>query len=57
MRRKFHKFVVMFAVPSSWRGVVVILTGLGSALKPEHAEAIVSGGLIIAGAISIWLEP
>jgi hypothetical protein len=57
IRKKYAKFLVMMNQPSTWRGVVVVLTGFGSALKPEHSEAIVSGGLIMAGVIAIWLEP
>jgi hypothetical protein len=57
IRNKFVRLVALFNTPSSWRGLVVVLTGLGAALKPEHSEAIVSGGLMLAGVIAIWLEP
>jgi hypothetical protein len=57
MRQKLLRLVALFAQPSSWRGLVVTLTGLGVALKPEHSEAITAGGLIAAGLIAIWLEP
>ncbi len=57
LRNKLRKAVALFNTPSTWRGLVVALTGVGAALKPEHSEAIVSGGLIIAGLIAIWLEP
>jgi hypothetical protein len=57
LRSKIRKAVALFNQPSSWRGLVVALTGVGAALKPEHSEAIVSGGLILAGLIAIWLEP
>jgi hypothetical protein len=57
LRKKLQRAVALFNTPSTWRGVVVALTGLGAALKPEHSEAIVSGGLILAGVIAIWLEP
>lgn len=57
IRRKVQRLVALFNTPSSWRGLVVVLTGVGVGLKPEHAEAITSGGLILAGVIAIWLEP
>jgi hypothetical protein len=57
LRKKLHKFVLMMSAPSSWRGLVVVLTGAGAAISPAHSEAIVSGGLILAGLIAIYLEP
>jgi hypothetical protein len=39
--------------PSTWRGVVVLLTGLGVSLKPEFAESIVTVGALIAGGIAV----
>lgn len=56
-RKRLARMIAMFNSPSSWRGLVVVLTGLGSALTPAHAEAIVAGGLMLAGIIGIWLEP
>lgn len=57
LRRKLQRAVALFNTPSTWRGLVVVLTGIGIGLKPEHSEAIMSGGLIVAGLIAIWLEP
>lgn len=56
LRKKWLRLVALFQQPSSWRGLVVMLTGVGVGLKPEHAEAITAGGLIMAGAVAIWLE-
>jgi hypothetical protein len=39
--------------PSTWRGVVLLLTGLGVSLKPEFAESIVSVGVLLAGGIAV----
>ena len=39
---------------SSWRGLVAILTGLGVALSPEQADAIVALGLSVIGAIGVF---
>ena len=37
--------------PSTWRGLVLIATALGAVLSPDQQEAIVSGGLLLAGLI------
>jgi len=37
--------------PSTWRGIVMISTALGAALSPDQQEAIVAGGLLVAGLI------
>ncbi|MDQ3562850.1 MAG: hypothetical protein M3436_01495 [Pseudomonadota bacterium] len=37
--------------PSSWRGLVLLLTSLGVGISPEQADAIVAAGLAVAGAI------
>jgi len=39
--------------PSTKRGVVYFLAGLGAVNDPARAEAIIAGGLMIAGAIGI----
>lgn len=57
LRKKLARVIAMFNSPSSWRGIVVMLTGVGVGLKPEHAEAITAGGLMLAGLVAIVLEP
>lgn len=57
IRKKLLRLLALFNTPSTWRGLVVVMTGVGVGLKPEHSEAIMSGGLILAGIIAIWLEP
>ena len=37
--------------PSTWRGLVLIASALGAALSPDQKEAIVTGGLLLAGLI------
>lgn len=39
--------------PSTWRGVVLLLTAIGVPIAPAMAEAIVSAGLAVAGLIGI----
>lgn len=41
--------------PSTWRGVVLILTAAGITLSPEQATAVVTVGLAIAGAIGAFV--
>lgn len=40
---------------ATWRGLVVIATALGAKIAPLHFEAIVSGGLLVAGFIGAAL--
>jgi hypothetical protein len=39
--------------PSSWRGLFLILTAIGVPVAPEMANAIITIGLGIAGAIGV----
>lgn len=39
--------------PSTWRGLVILLTGLGIPLSPELQEVIISCGLFVAGLIGV----
>jgi len=40
--------------PSTWRGLVAILTGLGVTLQPNQAEAIIAAGLAVVGLIEVF---
>jgi len=39
--------------PSTWRGLVLLLTAAGVPLAPAMAEAIISAGLAVAGLIGV----
>lgn len=39
---------------STWRGLVLIATGLGLQIDPDQQEAIVSAGLALAGLIAVF---
>jgi len=39
--------------PSTWRGLILVLTALGVPLAPAMAEAIVSVGLAVAGLVGV----
>jgi hypothetical protein len=39
--------------PSTWRGLILLCTALGWAIRPELAEAIVALGLALAGGVGV----
>ncbi len=39
---------------STWRGIILILTAVGVPVAPAMAEAIVSVGLALAGAVGVF---
>ena len=39
--------------PSTWRGIVLLLTAIGVPVAPALADAIVSVGLAVAGLIGV----
>lgn len=39
---------------STWRGIILILTAIGVPVAPAMAEAIVSVGLALAGAVGVF---
>jgi hypothetical protein len=41
------------AEPSSWRGIVFILTSAGVGVAPELANAIISAGVALAGLLGV----
>ncbi len=38
--------------PSTWRGIINIILGLGVALNPTQIEAILAAGMLINGVIA-----
>ncbi len=42
--------------PSSWRGIVWLLTVFGLVLKPDQAEAIATAGMALAGLLGVFLS-
>lgn len=38
---------------STWRGLILIATALGAKGRPEVWEAIVTGGLLLAGMVAV----
>jgi len=39
--------------PSTWRGVILLLTAVGLPVAPELADAIVAAGLALAGLVGV----
>lgn len=39
--------------PSTWRGIILLLTAIGVPVAPQLAEAIVTAGLGMAGLIGV----
>lgn len=42
--------------PSTWRGIVWLLTVAGLSLRPDQAEAIVAAGMALAGLLGVFLS-
>lgn len=42
------------AEPSTWRGIVALVTAAGIALSPEQVAAITSAGLAVVGIIGAF---
>lgn len=40
--------------PSTWRGILAMLTAVGVKLHPELQEAIISAGLALIGLVNIF---
>lgn len=53
MKKIVSYFSARLQEPSTWRGVTLLLTGLGASVSPELSEAIVIFGMMFAGAIGI----
>ena len=39
--------------PSTWRGVILILTAIGVPIAPEMAESIIAVGIAFAGFVGV----
>jgi len=47
------KLIAQFSQPSTWRGLVLLASSLGVAVKPEIAESIIAVGMAVAGLIGV----
>jgi hypothetical protein len=39
--------------PSTWRGIIMLATALGMAIKPDLAEAIITLGIALSGGVAV----
>lgn len=39
--------------PSTWRGLILIATAAGAKLSPQQVEAILTGGILLAGLVAV----
>ena len=53
MNQNFRSLILE---PSTWRGIVWMLTAAGIAISPEQQTAIVAAGMAIAGAIGSFVS-
>lgn len=42
--------------PSTWRGIVMLMTAFGLTISPEKSEAIISTGMAFAGLIAVFTK-
>jgi hypothetical protein len=47
-------FLVRLKEPSSWRGIILLLTVCGMKLEPDQQEAIIAAGLAIVGLLGVF---
>ena len=48
-----RKLLAHLQQPSTWRGIVLICSALGFAVRPDVGEAIIAVGLSISGLIGV----
>ena len=51
-----NKILDYFRYPSTYQGIIAILTALGVAISPEQSEAIAVAGVAIFGAIMTFFS-
>ena len=56
LKRLWPKVGVALNEPSTWRGLIMILTALGLGLTHEQQEAIVIAGLAVSGALGLFIK-
>ena len=56
MQSGFAYIMERMSEPSSWRGVVALLTAFGVAFSPEQTDKIVAAGLAIIGILGAFTK-
>ena len=54
-KAKLACFIPRLEQPSTWRGLTLVITACGVALKPDQAEAIGVAGAAFAGLLGVFL--
>jgi hypothetical protein len=49
-----HKVIEIITQPSTWRGLVWVLTAIGINLNPEQSQAVITAGMGVAGIIGTF---
>lgn len=50
-KRIYHYLLTQLSEPSTWRGIILVLTGCGAMFSEELKEGIMAMGVLIAGLI------
>lgn len=53
-KNKMNKFIEIITQPSTWRGLVWMLTAIGINLNPEQSQAVITAGMGVAGIIGAF---
>lgn len=56
MKAFLKKALVYFDYPSTYKGLIVLLTGLGLKISPDQATAISTAGIALYGVISVFFS-
>lgn len=51
-----QKIIDFLKYPSTWQGIVALIGALGVTLMPEQKEAIITAGVAVVGAISLFFS-
>lgn len=56
MKQAYSYLLERFSEASTWRGIIVGLTGVGVGISPDLATGIVSAGMSLAGLVGIVMK-
>jgi len=54
MNATFKYIIERLSEPSTWRGIIWLVTAVGFSLNPEQREAIAAAGMTIVGLIAVF---
>lgn len=52
-----HQIIEQLRQPSTWRGIVLLISACGFAVRPDVGEAIIAVGLAVSGLIGVFAGP